>query len=139
MPATLLRISSASMPLRFRAGLRVPQLSREPVTRSSPYKDEITARSDHGRAVGGVRLARAKSPGTVEAPPARQPEDGADESQDKFEVPFFIIMVVLNLVIIAVILNAAAVLPFLPDRLQDTGWATAIRTALIGLLLLVPT
>jgi Zn-dependent protease with chaperone function len=54
------------------------------------------------------------------------------------EVPFFILMVVLNLVIIAVILNAAAVLPFLPDRLQDTGWATAIRAALIGLLLFIP-
>ena len=54
------------------------------------------------------------------------------------EVPFFIFMVLLNLLIIAVILNAAAVLPFLPDRLQDTGWATAIRAALIGLLLLVP-
>jgi Zn-dependent protease with chaperone function len=54
------------------------------------------------------------------------------------EVPFFIIMVVLNVLIIAVILNAAAVLPFLPERLQDTGWATAIRAALIGLLLLVP-
>jgi hypothetical protein len=37
------------------------------------------------------------------------------------EVPFFILMVALNLVIIAVILNAAAVLPFLPDRLQDSG------------------
>jgi hypothetical protein len=30
------------------------------------------------------------------------------------------------------------VLPFLPDRLQDTGWATAIRAAPIGLLLLLP-
>jgi hypothetical protein len=54
------------------------------------------------------------------------------------EVPFFIFMVVLNLIIIAVILDAAAVLPFLPDRLQDSGWATAIRAALIRLLLLVP-
>jgi hypothetical protein len=54
------------------------------------------------------------------------------------EVPFFIVMVVLNVVIVAVILRAAWVLPFLPERLQGTGWATAIRTALIGLLLYVP-
>jgi Zn-dependent protease with chaperone function len=54
------------------------------------------------------------------------------------EVPFFIFMVVLNVLIIAAILDAAWVLPFLPDRLEDTGWATAIRAALIGLLLLVP-
>jgi Zn-dependent protease with chaperone function len=47
-------------------------------------------------------------------------------------------MVVLNLLIIAAILDAAAVLPFLPDRLQDSGWATAIRAALISLLLVVP-
>jgi Zn-dependent protease with chaperone function len=54
------------------------------------------------------------------------------------EVPFFLFMVVLNLLIIAAILDAAAVLPFLPDRLQDSGWATAIRAALISLLLVVP-
>jgi Zn-dependent protease with chaperone function len=54
------------------------------------------------------------------------------------EVPFFIFMVVLNVIIIAAILDAASVLPFLPDRIKDSGWAIAIRTALIGLLLLVP-
>jgi Zn-dependent protease with chaperone function len=54
------------------------------------------------------------------------------------EVPFFIVMAVLNLIIIAAILEAAAVLPFLPERLQDSGWAIAIRAALLGLLLLVP-
>jgi Zn-dependent protease with chaperone function len=54
------------------------------------------------------------------------------------EVAFFIFMVVLNVLIIAAILEVAAVLPFLPERLQDSGWATAIRAALIGLLLLVP-
>jgi Zn-dependent protease with chaperone function len=54
------------------------------------------------------------------------------------EVPFFIFMVVLNLIIITVILNAAAVLAFLPDRLKDTGWATAVRAAWISLLLLFP-
>ena len=54
------------------------------------------------------------------------------------EVPFFIFMVVLNILIIAAILEAASVLPFLPDRLQDSGWAVAIRAALISLLLFVP-
>ena len=54
------------------------------------------------------------------------------------EVPFFIFMVVLNLLIIAAILEAASVLPFLPERLQDSGWAVAIRAALLGLLLFVP-
>lgn len=29
-------------------------------------------------------------------------------------------------------------LPFLPDRVKDSGWAIAIRAALFGLLLLVP-
>lgn len=55
------------------------------------------------------------------------------------EVPFFVFMVVLNVIIIALILQAAATLPFLPERLHDTGWANAVRGALIGLLLLVPT
>src|SRR5207247_5992784 len=36
------------------------------------------------------------------------------------------------------ILDAAWVLPLLPDRLKDTGWAIAVRTALLSLLLLVP-
>jgi Zn-dependent protease with chaperone function len=54
------------------------------------------------------------------------------------EVPFFIFMVVLNVIIVAAILDAAWVLPVLPDRLKDTGWAIAVRTALLSLLLLVP-
>jgi Zn-dependent protease with chaperone function len=54
------------------------------------------------------------------------------------EVPLFIFMVVLNLIIVAAILEAAAVLPFLPERLQDSGWAVAIRGALISLLLFIP-
>jgi hypothetical protein len=37
------------------------------------------------------------------------------------EVPFFIFMVLLNVLIVAAILEAAAVLPFLPERLQDSG------------------
>jgi len=47
-------------------------------------------------------------------------------------------MVVLNIVIIAFIIRAAVVVPFLPERLQDSGVATAIRAALIALLLLIP-
>ena len=47
-------------------------------------------------------------------------------------------MVVLNVAIIAFIIRAAVVVPFLPERLQDSAVATAIRTALIALLLLIP-
>jgi Zn-dependent protease with chaperone function len=54
------------------------------------------------------------------------------------EIPVFVLMVVLNIAIIAFIVRAAAVVPFLPERLQDSGVATAIRTALIALLLLIP-
>jgi Zn-dependent protease with chaperone function len=54
------------------------------------------------------------------------------------EVPFFIFMVVLNVIIVVLILQAAAVLPFLPERYQDSNWALAIRGALIGLLLFIP-
>jgi Zn-dependent protease with chaperone function len=54
------------------------------------------------------------------------------------EVPLLIFMVVRNLIIVAAILEAAAVLPFLPERLQDSGWAVAIRGALISLLLFIP-
>jgi Zn-dependent protease with chaperone function len=47
-------------------------------------------------------------------------------------------MVVLNVLIIVLIVEAAIALPFLPERFQDSGWAVAVRTALIGLLLLIP-
>ncbi|BBH67308.1 hypothetical protein ACTI_39930 [Actinoplanes sp. OR16] len=54
------------------------------------------------------------------------------------EVPFYVFMVILNLLIIWLIIQAAITLPFLPERYADTGWATAVRSAFIGLLLLVP-
>jgi Zn-dependent protease with chaperone function len=54
------------------------------------------------------------------------------------EVPYFVFMVVLNVIIIVLILRAAITLPYLPERLHDTGWATAVRSAFIGLLLFVP-
>lgn len=54
------------------------------------------------------------------------------------ELPFFVFMVLLNVLIVLVVVRLALVLPFLPERLRDTGWAAAIRTALWGLLLLIP-
>ena len=54
------------------------------------------------------------------------------------ELPFFIFMVVLNVIIVVAILRAAVVLPFLPEPLKPGGWATAIRSALLALLLLIP-
>ncbi|MFI7600369.1 M48 family metallopeptidase [Actinoplanes sp. NPDC049681] len=54
------------------------------------------------------------------------------------ELPFFVLMAVLNVLIIGLIIQAAVMLPLLPERLQESGWATAVRSALIGLLLLVP-
>src|SRR5687768_7762761 len=50
------------------------------------------------------------------------------------EGPFF----VLNVVAVAAILLAAVVLPFVPHELRETGVGIGIRSALIGLLLLVP-
>jgi Zn-dependent protease with chaperone function len=54
------------------------------------------------------------------------------------EFPFFIFMVILNIVIFAVMLDLAIALPFLPEQLRGTGWALAIRIMLFALLSLVP-
>jgi hypothetical protein len=54
------------------------------------------------------------------------------------ELPLYVFMVVLNLIIIGLILEAAISLPMLPERLAGSGWAGAVRSAFIGLLLLVP-
>jgi Zn-dependent protease with chaperone function len=54
------------------------------------------------------------------------------------EMPFYVFMVVLNLLIIGFIVQFALVLPFLPERVQESGWGTAIRSAAWALLLLVP-
>jgi hypothetical protein len=54
------------------------------------------------------------------------------------EVPFYIFMVVLNVLIIATIIEFAVALPFLPERIQESGWGAAIRSAFIALLLLIP-
>ncbi|WP_232344676.1 M48 family metallopeptidase [Actinoplanes awajinensis] len=54
------------------------------------------------------------------------------------EMPFYVFMVVLNLVIIWLILQAAITLPVLPERLRDGAWGTAVRSAFLGLLLLIP-
>ncbi|MCA2211465.1 M48 family metallopeptidase [Jidongwangia harbinensis] len=69
----------------------------------------------------------------------RHPATPAGRLRHPAELPFFIFMVVLNVLIIVAIVQAAVMLPGLPERFHDTGWATAVRSALIGLLLLVPT
>jgi Zn-dependent protease with chaperone function len=55
------------------------------------------------------------------------------------EIPFFVFMLVLNVLIVVVIIRAALILPFVPPRLQDSAWAVTVRSALLALLLLVPT
>ncbi|MDI6105262.1 M48 family metallopeptidase [Actinoplanes sp. NEAU-A12] len=54
------------------------------------------------------------------------------------ELLFYTFMVILNVIIIGLIVQFAVMLPYLPERLADSGWANAIRSALIGLLLLIP-
>jgi Zn-dependent protease with chaperone function len=54
------------------------------------------------------------------------------------EFPFFVFMVVLNLIIVVAVLRFAAVLPYVPRHLQNTAWAVTIRSAFIALLLLLP-
>lgn len=54
------------------------------------------------------------------------------------EVPLYVFMVLLNVLIVIAILRFAAVLPFVSEENQNTGWAIAIRSALVGLLLFVP-
>ena len=59
-------------------------------------------------------------------------------SRHPAEVPFFVVMVVLNLAIVLVIVRSALVVPFLPAEMQDSGFANTVRAALVGLLLFVP-
>jgi Zn-dependent protease with chaperone function len=54
------------------------------------------------------------------------------------ELPFYGFMALLNLLIVGVIVQLAVAVPFLPEQLQDSGWAAAARSALISLLLLIP-
>jgi Zn-dependent protease with chaperone function len=54
------------------------------------------------------------------------------------EIPYFVMMVFLNLAIVLAILRAAVIVPFLPESLQDSAGADAIRGALVALLLVVP-
>ncbi|HEU4425393.1 MAG TPA: M48 family metallopeptidase [Pilimelia sp.] len=72
----------------------------------------------------------------VESPRHHAPP--ASKLRHPAEMPFFVFMVILNVIIVVAILQAAVMLPFLPERYHDSGWAVAIRGALIGLLLLVP-
>ena len=54
------------------------------------------------------------------------------------EKPFFVFMVVLNVLIVVAIIGAASTLVVLPESARDTGWGVAVRTAFIALLLLIP-
>ncbi|MFC3383052.1 M48 family metallopeptidase [Couchioplanes azureus] len=54
------------------------------------------------------------------------------------ELPFYTFMAILNVLIVVAIVQAAVMLPYLPERLAESGWATAVRSALLALLLLVP-
>jgi Zn-dependent protease with chaperone function len=76
--------------------------------------------------------------GTAVSRSPRQPAAHGSRLRHPAELPFFVFMVVLNVLIIVFIVEAAIALPFLPERFQDSGWAVAVRTALIGLLLLIP-
>ncbi len=59
-------------------------------------------------------------------------------SRHPAEVPFFVVMVILNVAIVLVIVRFAVVVPFLPEDLQDSAFANTVRAGLIGLLLFVP-
>jgi Zn-dependent protease with chaperone function len=72
------------------------------------------------------------------AQPTRHGAGRIDRLRHPAEVPLFVFMVALNVVIIALIVRAAVVLPYVPERLHDSALAVVIRSALIGLLLLVP-
>ncbi|MFD0689084.1 M48 family metallopeptidase [Actinomadura fibrosa] len=78
---------------------------------------------------GRTGAGAVRRPGPRRAPTVRR---------TRGELPFYVFMVVLNVLIIVGILQAAVLLPFLPDKVADSAWADAIRGALVGLLLLVP-
>jgi Zn-dependent protease with chaperone function len=65
-------------------------------------------------------------------------QSGHSSLRHPAEVPFFVFMVMLNVAIIVAIIDMAVVLPFLPEPLKQSGWAVAIRSAFIALLLFVP-
>jgi len=67
---------------------------------------------------------------------ARRP--GHSSLRHPAEVPFFVFMVILNVAIMVAIIDVALFLPFLPEQLKQSGWAVAIRSAFIALLLFVP-
>jgi Zn-dependent protease with chaperone function len=103
--------------------------SRNSLTRADQRDQSSAALAPTARHRAGQQ--HTASPAAESAPPPRLLRHPA-------EVPFFIFMVILNGIIVLAILRAAIVLPFLPDPLKSSGWAIAIRSALIGLLLLIP-
>ena len=76
--------------------------------------------------------------GTAVARPTAADRVPARRLRHPAEVPFYVFMVILNVVIIAAIIRFALVLPFLPDRLQGTPGALAVKGALWTLLLFLP-
>jgi Zn-dependent protease with chaperone function len=89
-----------------------------------------------GIANGAVSIVVSKSTHTSTS---SRPEPASSRRlRHPAEVPFFIFMVVLNVAIILAIVRFAMVLPFVPERYQDSAWVVTIRAALVGLLLLVP-
>jgi Zn-dependent protease with chaperone function len=75
---------------------------------------------------------------TMSSPLVRAESPAPRQLRHPAELPFFVFMVVLNVIIVVAILRTAIVLPFLPETLKASGFAAAIRAALLGLLLLVP-
>ena len=93
-------------------------------TRDDRHADRPPIRGQPAGARPWTRTLTPATPGRVSRHPA--------------EVPFFVVMVVLNLAIVLVIVRSALVVPFLPAEMQDSGFANTVRAALVGLLLFVP-
>jgi Zn-dependent protease with chaperone function len=70
--------------------------------------------------------------------PSRAERVPARHLRHPAEMPFYVFMVLLNVVIIAAIIRFALVLPFLPERLQGSAGALAVKGALWALLLFIP-
>jgi hypothetical protein len=87
-----------------------------------------TCEIDVGAPANRSRHGRARSTRDPPRLPLRHPA----------EVPYFVFMVILNIVIVIAIIRAAIVVPFLPASLQDSAFAKTVRGALIGLLLFLP-
>ena len=70
--------------------------------------------------------------------PTQSRQSGHSSPRHPAEVPFFVFVVILNVAIIVAIIDMAVFLFLLPEPLKQSGWAVAIRSAFIALLLFVP-